>query len=103
VAACSGSVQRLLGCLAATLSRFDDAAAHFEAAIEVNAGIRARPWVAHTQLGYARMLLALEPADSAKARELLSEALDTAEQLGMTALTGRAQALRLQADAVATG
>jgi hypothetical protein len=49
------------------------------------------------------MLLARDPADSAKARELLSQALDTAEQLGMTALTDRAQALRLQADAVATG
>jgi tetratricopeptide (TPR) repeat protein len=103
VAACSGSVQRLLGCLAATLSRYDDAASHFEAALEVNSQIRARPWVAHTQYEYARMLFAREPAGGAKARELLSEALAGAEEMEMKALTARTQALRQQAEAVAAG
>ena len=89
--------------LAATLARLDDAAAHFEAAIAVNDGIRAWPLVAHTQLRIRAHAARRRDPAIAKARELLGQALATAEELGMTALTDRAQALRLQADAVATG
>jgi tetratricopeptide (TPR) repeat protein len=104
VAACSGSVGRPLGCLASTLSRFDEAVTHFERALEVNARIRARPWVAHTQYEYARMLLARgEPDDFTRACELLDEALATADELGMTSLVDRARPVKLQAEAVAAG
>ena len=104
VAACSGSVGRPLGCLASTLSRFDEAVTHFERALEVNARIRARPWVAHTQYEYARMLLARrEPDDCTRARELLDEALGTADELGMASLADRARPVKLQAEAVAAG
>jgi tetratricopeptide (TPR) repeat protein len=104
VAACSGSVARPLGLLAAALSRFDEAATQFERAIEVNKGIRARPWLAHTQHEYARMLLArAEPADGERARVLLSESLATAEELGMVSLVARVGPLKAQAEAVAAG
>ena len=104
VAASSGSVGRPLGCLATTLSRFDEAAAHFERALEVNARIRARPWLAYTQYEYARMLLARgEPDGSARARELLGEALATADRLGMTSLAERARPVKAQAEATVVG
>ena len=53
-----GAVSRYLGLLVAVESRWDDAERHFEDAIEVNRRIGARPWLAHTQEDYARMLLA---------------------------------------------
>ena len=52
----AGSLSRPLGLLATALSRLDAAEMHFEAALEMNAKIRAVIWVAHTQHDYARML-----------------------------------------------
>lgn len=50
----------------------------------MNSRMGARPWVAHTQFNYAQMLLARgEPGDREKARGLLQEALDAAQQMGM--------------------
>ena len=50
------------------------------------------------------MLLArAEPDDSTQARELLDEALATADELGMTSLADRARSVKRQADAVAAG
>ena len=90
VAACSGSVERYLGQLAATLGRLDDAAAHFEAAIAVNDGIRAWPLVAHTRHDFASMLLARrQPGDREQALELLGQVLATAEELGNEELLAR--------------
>ncbi len=43
-----GSVARYLGILATTTSRWEDAARHFEDALEMNARMGARPWLAHT-------------------------------------------------------
>ena len=69
-----GPVARYLGILATTTSRWDEAAAHFEDAIAMNARMGARPWLAHTQHDYARMLLARDrPGDNARARELVAE------------------------------
>lgn len=46
-----------------------------------------RPWVAHTQFDYARLLLARSrPADAERAALLLAEARATAEELGMVSL-----------------
>ena len=50
-----GSVSRELGILAATAARWSDAERHFEAALEANERIGARPWLARTEEGYARM------------------------------------------------
>jgi tetratricopeptide (TPR) repeat protein len=84
---CYGSVSRSLGRLAAMLGRFDAAEQHFETALEMNRRLRGRPWVAHTQHDYARMLhrRAL-PGDREKAEELIGEALATAREIGMTIL-----------------
>jgi tetratricopeptide (TPR) repeat protein len=81
---CLGSASRYLGLLASTMSRWNDAASHFERALNMNARMGARPWVAHTQHDYARMLLDRDEAgDSARGTELIGEALATYRELGM--------------------
>jgi DNA-binding SARP family transcriptional activator len=85
--ACYGAAARYLGILATTLQRWVEAEAHFEDALEMNTRIGARPWLAHTKQQYAAMLLARgKAADHHKAKQLLHEALATAEELGMQAL-----------------
>jgi DNA-binding SARP family transcriptional activator len=80
----TGSVARYLGLLAATSERWDDAERHFEDALAMNVRIGARPWLAHTQEDYARMLLEREgPGDAERAEELLEAALATYRELGM--------------------
>jgi tetratricopeptide (TPR) repeat protein len=82
-----GSVSRYLGLAAATRGRWDDAAAHFEAALAMNVRMNTRPWVAHTQHDYAVMLAARGAVgDSARAAGLLREAGETARDLGMVCL-----------------
>jgi DNA-binding SARP family transcriptional activator len=79
-----GPVARYLGILATTTSRWEEAAGHFEDAIAMNARLGARPWLAHTQNDYARMLLARDaPGDTVRALELLAEAVTTYQELGM--------------------
>jgi tetratricopeptide (TPR) repeat protein len=85
-----GSVARYLGLLAATMERWSEAERHFHDALEVNARIGARPWLAHTQEDYARILLGRESAEREKARELLAAAGATYRELGMET---RAQAV----------
>jgi DNA-binding SARP family transcriptional activator len=82
-----GAVARPLGILAALLGRWDEAEAHFEAAIALNAKIRARPWIARTQAGYAEMLRArAAPGDAERAALLLAEAAETRRALGVPPL-----------------
>jgi DNA-binding NarL/FixJ family response regulator len=89
-AACYGAAARYLGMLAATLSRWEEAQRHFEAALAMNARMGARPWLAHTQHEYAGMLLHRgHPDDTEKAMLLLDEALVTSRELGMCALEER--------------
>jgi predicted ATPase/DNA-binding SARP family transcriptional activator len=91
---CRGSVSRDLGVLAAVMSRPEQAAEHFEHALEQNSRMGARPWLAHTQHDYARMLLAGgAQADRARAAALLASAQATCDDLGMTALAAKAAAL----------
>jgi DNA-binding CsgD family transcriptional regulator len=90
-AACRGAVDRYLGRLAGTLGRREAATRHFEAALALNAAVGARPWLAHTQHDYARLLLAGgRPGDRGRARALLAEAVATAEACGMTRLAEQA-------------
>jgi tetratricopeptide (TPR) repeat protein len=80
-----GSASRYLGLLASTTSRWEPAVLHFEHALEMNANMGTRPWVAHTQEDYARTLLARDQAgDHKKAQELIENALTTYRELGMT-------------------
>jgi len=89
-AACYGAFGRYLGALATTLGRWDHAQRHFEDAIALNTRMDARPWLAHTQAQYARMLLARnQSGDRDKAALLLAAALVTARELGMHALEER--------------
>src|SRR5215831_18764598 len=84
------------------LARYDDAERHFEKALEMNARIRARIWVAHTQHDYARMLVARDqPGDREKAAALAAQALATAREVGMKPL--EADVLELQAAAGLAG
>ncbi|MGI8927607.1 MAG: tetratricopeptide repeat protein [Tepidiformaceae bacterium] len=95
---CLGSASFALGRLAATMARWDEAAHHFEDALEMNARMGARPWLARTQHHYAEMLLARgQPGDRERALDLMSKSLETASQLGMAKLVEWCEALRVSA------
>ena len=96
-AVCMGSVARVLGLLAGTLGRWDDAIRHFDHALGVNRSLGAPPLVLRTQQDYAAMLLAAAGAglDTAeRARALLDEAAAGARALGMGGVAARVDALR---------
>jgi tetratricopeptide (TPR) repeat protein len=81
---CTGSVARTLGILASLASRWEVAASHFEAALEMNASMGARPWLAQTRLDYARMLVARGASgDRERAIELADSATSAFAELGM--------------------
>jgi DNA-binding SARP family transcriptional activator/tetratricopeptide (TPR) repeat protein len=81
----TGAVSRYLGLLASTTSRWDQAARHFEHALNMNESIGARPWLAHTQTDYADLLLARDGrGDRQHAEALLAQATVTYSELGMT-------------------
>jgi eukaryotic-like serine/threonine-protein kinase len=78
------STSRPLGMLATLLGRFEDAARHFEEALRMNERMEARPWLAHAQEEYARMLLRRDRGgDRERAEKLLSRAHATYRELGM--------------------
>lgn len=80
-----GSVSRYLGLLAATLGQTDAATVHYEEAIASNAMMGLRPWLAHTQRDYARLLLTRhDPGDEQRADQLLAAARATYRQLGIS-------------------
>jgi tetratricopeptide (TPR) repeat protein len=98
IAACRGAVSRPLGVLATVLGRHDDAERHFEHALAMNARIRARVWIAHTQHDYARMLVARDrPGDRERAAALAADALAAAREIGMKPLEAQVRELRASA------
>jgi tetratricopeptide (TPR) repeat protein len=79
-----GSAERYLGLVACAMSRWEEAASHFERALAMNADMGTPPWLAHSQHDYAAMLLARgEPGDRKRAGELVHEALAGYRRLGM--------------------
>ena len=93
----SGSVARYLGLLAATLGRRNEAIAYFQNATAANERMAFRPWLAHTQLDYARTLLARnEAGDCARALSMLDEARTTYRALNMHSWAEDATALTQQ-------
>jgi hypothetical protein len=76
-----GAVARYLGILAAATGRRPEAQGHFETALELNARMGARPWLARTQEDYARLL---HGDDRARAGALSEAAAATYSELGMT-------------------
>jgi DNA-binding SARP family transcriptional activator/tetratricopeptide (TPR) repeat protein len=92
-----GSAARYLGMLATIGKRWDDAELHFEDALAMNASMGARPWLAHTEHDYARMLRARDgQGDRERAQELLNRALETYRALGMDTYAAAAAALAKQ-------
>jgi hypothetical protein len=85
-----GALARYLGQLAAMLERWEDAAGHFERALEIHTRMGARPLLAHTQHEYAAALLERRrPEDRERANRMLAEALATADELAMSVLAER--------------
>lgn len=92
-----GAVSRSLGLLAPLLARWDEAEQHFADALDMHTSLNARPFVAHTQYEYARMMLARgRRGDQEKARTLLEHALATAQKLEMKPLVEKIVTLRGQ-------
>jgi tetratricopeptide (TPR) repeat protein len=85
---CAGSAARYLGLLGRLLDRAEDAAAHFDRALEMHARMDAQPWVARTLVDYAELLLDAQ-ADHGRAAAHLDRAAAEARALGMTRLIKR--------------
>jgi DNA-binding SARP family transcriptional activator len=102
-AICLGAVSGYLGVLAALLGRFDEAAAHFEDALERNRAIGALPHLAVAQCDYAAMLGERGgPGDREKAVELLASARAIAQRRAIGRVLDRVPALQDQLADAAT-
>jgi predicted ATPase/tetratricopeptide (TPR) repeat protein len=86
---CLGSVSRPLAKLSALLGRGEDAARHFEHALERNRALQAPVLVAHTQLDYAATL-----APDGRARELIDSAARIGAVSDLAAVARRVAELR---------
>jgi DNA-binding CsgD family transcriptional regulator len=89
--ACYGSADRYLGMLAATLGDADRAARHFESALEANARMGARTWLAHTAFAYGMSLDAAGHGE--RAAQLFAEAGEIARSARLAALLARIEGL----------
>ena len=79
-----GAVSRYLGHLAAASGDAAEAVRHFEDALERNARMGARPWLAHTHHDLGELLLERGlKGDRPRAHDLLEAALATYRELGM--------------------
>jgi len=98
-----GAVDRFLGLLGLCLGRYDEAADDLERALILNEEMRARPWSARTRYDLARVLLARDgPGDRERAVELLNEALEAANAIGMPRLVEEALAVKLDFQGMAS-
>ena len=86
-------VSYYLGGLAAVLGRPDDADARFARAADISVRLRAKFFLAQTQLRWGRLLAGRDgPGDRDRARELLGSALATATDHGYGTVRRRAAA-----------
>jgi class 3 adenylate cyclase len=100
-ALCAGSASLSLGELSATMSRWDEAEAHYVEAITMNERIGARPWLARSRLRYAEMLLTRDrPGDRQNTLEQVDQALPILQEVGMEGFMAQAIALKLQAQGI---
>jgi len=89
-----GPATHVLGVLASTLGRSDEAAAYFEHAITETRRVGARPFLARSLYEYARLLHRRDnPDDAARARDLLAEARAIAAAIGMAGLESKIASL----------
>src|SRR5690606_27377538 len=88
-----GATDRYLGLLAESLDRQDVAITHLEAAVEHNARMGLRPWLAHSQADLADVLdRRAGDGDAAAAADLREAALRAARDIGMSVLEARLRA-----------
>ena len=93
--ACLGAAAHYLALLATVLEQWTDADSLFEKALRLNAQIKSRPRLAHTQVQYAALRLARnQPGDRARAIALLNAAVESIEDCGMKFLAEKVEALR---------
>lgn len=79
-----GSTSHYMGLLAATMTRWDDAAGHFEAAIQKHTQAGALSFLALSRYQYAHVLLARgRPGDKQRAARQLRQARDATRSLDM--------------------
>jgi DNA-binding winged helix-turn-helix (wHTH) protein len=93
-----GAAADYLGMLAASLGQHERACSHYDDALELNARMAARPWLARTRYRLAMLLLDSKEG-RARAAGLLEAALATSRELGMAALETRVRAAQAQHDA----
>ena len=97
-AGCNGPVDRVLGMLAMTMGRLDDAERHLRNAVEISTRMGDRPGMALCGLALAEMLLARDgPDDREHAQEMLPTVLTTAREMGARWIVDRALRDRLDA------
>ncbi len=102
-AACYGPVSRVLGLLAATDGRPDDAERHLAEGLVLSERMGDRPFAARARFELARVLLDRGRAgDHGRALELLAAALDTAQEIGMVRLVQDALTVRLEAQGLSS-
>jgi hypothetical protein len=90
-----GSVSRYLGLLAEVLEHFDDAARHFEFAIQQDLHVGASKLAAQSKYDYSQLLLQRgRPEDRRRGEALLEEAIETATRLELQRLHERALELK---------
>jgi class 3 adenylate cyclase len=78
-----GTIAWVLGALASTLERYEQAEGHFAAAAEIEQRFGAPLFLARTRAGWARALIARgRPEDRDRAQTMLQQAQDTAGRLG---------------------
>ncbi len=95
---CNGPVDRVLGLLAQTLGRLDDAERHLGNAVELSTKMGDRPGMALGGLALAELLLRRDESnDRDLAMELLTEVIGTARQMGARWIVDRALRDRLEA------
>ncbi len=97
-ASCGGPVARILGLLADTAGRDADAERHLTDALEMTERMGDRPYGAMTRFELARLLLARDGGDDReRALDLLRDAVELAQEIGMEELVREALAARLEA------
>jgi class 3 adenylate cyclase len=98
----NGPVDRVLGLLAKTCGRLDQAAEHLESAVEIATRMGDRPGMAITRVDLAEVLLARDGrGDRERALELAGQAITPSREMGARWIVERALALRLEAQGLA--
>src|SRR5829696_5164534 len=101
-AACNGPVDRVLGLLAQTMGRLDDAERHLGKAMEIATRMEDRPATALCGLALAELLLERgREGDRELALEHLTTVLGTAREIGARWIADRALGDRLEAQGLA--